>query len=232
MQKGKLIVIDGIDGSGKKTQVSLLAEKMQRVGRSVKTIDFPQYENNLFGKFIGECLTGEHGDFVKLDAKIASVLYAADRFESSEKIRKWLEEGYAVIVDRYVNSNQIHQGGKIKDKKKREEFLKWLDKMEFEIFKIPRPDVIVYLNVPPEISRQLLQNKNANGKKKYLKGKKDVYENDYNHLLSARQSALDLVKSENNWLNIECVRGGKMMSPEEISKNIWRKLQQKFNWRH
>ena len=88
MDIGKFIVIDGIDGSGKKTQTKLLIERLKREGLKVKTIDFPQYENNFFGKFIGECLVGEHGDFAKLDPKIASVLYGADRFESSQKIEK------------------------------------------------------------------------------------------------------------------------------------------------
>src|SRR3989344_7633575 len=130
LKKGKLVVVDGIDGSGKATQVGLLAERFRQSGIRFKTIDFPRYYDNFFGRMIGSYLSGIYGDFIKVDPRLASVLYAADRFESSSKIREWLQEGYVVLTDRYVSANQIHQGGKIKDPKKRKEFLSWLDKME------------------------------------------------------------------------------------------------------
>ncbi len=223
-KKGAFIVIDGIDGSGKKTQVDLLIKKIRKNGLKVKTIDFPQYENNFFGKFIGECLVGQYGDFAKLDSRIASVLYAADRFESSSKIKKWLREGNIVIADRYVSSNQIHQGGKLLKEKERQNFLRWLEKMEFEVFKIPKPDAIVYLNVPLELSLQLLKNKDNQKKKKYLQGKKDAHENNVRHLSDAMKSALSLVKERNNWLEIKCSRNGKMLDREEIAEMVWKKI--------
>ncbi len=145
---GKLIVIDGIDGSGKATQVALLKKRLQQEGVRVKTIDFPRYYNNFFGGLIGEYLSGKYGDFIAMDPRVASVLYAADRFESSKEIKKWLDEGYVVLADRYVSANQIHQAGKIDEPKVRKEFLAWLDTMEYEVFQIPRPDLVVYLDVP------------------------------------------------------------------------------------
>jgi len=219
---GRFIVVEGIDGSGKKTQTNLLIKRLKKEGYKVRTIDFPQYEKNFFGKLIGECLAGEHGDFAKLDPKIASVLYAADRFESSAKIKKWLKQGCIVIADRYANSNQIHQGGKILDSRKRRIFLDWLDKMEFDIFKIPKPDQIIFLNVPLKLSLELLKNKDNLEKKKYLAGKKDAHENDPQHLLNAKRSALNLVKENNNWVDIQCAKNGKLLSIEEISEMIWR----------
>lgn len=220
MKKGKFIVFEGTDGCGKKTQTDLLIAKLKREGKKVKTIDFPQYENNFFGKFIGECLAGEHGDFAKLDPKIASVLYAADRFESSEQIKKWLDKGYIVIGDRYANSNQIHQGGKITDARKRREFLKWLDKMEFDIFKIPRPDAIIYLNMPLSFSLKLLEEKSAKEKKRYLHGKKDAHESDLKHLQNAKRSALNLVKESSNWIDVKCVVNDNLLSKDKISEII------------
>ncbi|MEK7181986.1 MAG: thymidylate kinase, partial [Patescibacteria group bacterium] len=101
-KKGKLIVIDGTDGSGKATQTDLLLKRFKKEGLLVKKLDFPRYEDNFFGKFIGECLAGEHGDFVSLDPRIASSLYAFDRFETKPLIEKWLSAGYTVILDRYV----------------------------------------------------------------------------------------------------------------------------------
>ena len=112
MKRGKLIVIDGTDGSGKATQVDLLVEALKKEGRKVKVVDFPEYYSNFFGKFVGHCLSEQHYNFVSVHPKIASVLYAADRFEGKGKIEKWLKEGYTVVANRYASSNQIHQGGK------------------------------------------------------------------------------------------------------------------------
>ena len=125
-KRGKLIVVDGTDGSGKTTQISLLAKKLKKDGLKVKTIHFPHYEN-FFGGFIGHCLTEQYYNFVKVHPKIVSVLYAADRWESSKEIKKYLNKGYIVILDRYVSANQIHQGGKIANARKRASFIKWLN---------------------------------------------------------------------------------------------------------
>lgn len=222
---GKLIVIDGTDGSGKATQAKLLVKRLKKEGKKVKTVDFPRYYDNFFGKFIGECLVGMNGDFAKLDPKIASVLYAADRFESSKEMHKWLEEGCYVIADRYASSNQIHQGGKITEEKKRKEFLTWLDKMEFEIFKIPRPDAIIYLDVPLSISRKLMQKEDKNEKKRYQNGKKDLHETDPTHLLNAKKSAIKLIKKQNNWVKIDCTKNEELLSKEVIAEIVWSEVE-------
>jgi dTMP kinase len=134
--KGKLIVIDGTDGSGKTTQVTYLAEHLKKDKYKVKIVDFPVYYKNFFGKFIGHCLSEQYYNFLNVHQKIASVLFAADRWESSDEMRGWLKSGYIVIANRYVSANQIHQGGKIKSAKKRADFMKWLDEMEYKVFKI------------------------------------------------------------------------------------------------
>ncbi|NTW90229.1 MAG: thymidylate kinase [Candidatus Moranbacteria bacterium] len=221
--KGKLIVIDGSDGSGKATQTALLLKRLKREGRRARTLDFPRYEANLFGGLIGECLAGEHGDFAGLDPRIASVLYAADRFESKRMIEKWLAEGCVVVLDRYVSSNQIHQGGKIPDAKRRREFLAWLDRMEFGVFGLPRPDIIIHLHVPTETSRQLLLEKGATDKKPYLRGgkKQDVVETNGKYLEDSRESALRLVRKQNDWRQVECSSRGVLLSREEISEQVF-----------
>ena len=221
MKKGKFIVIDGTDGSGKATQTKLLCEALEKGKIIVKKIDFPQYSNNFFGKLLRECLDGKLGDFIAINSKIASVLYAADRWESSETIKKWLNQGYIVIADRYASSNQIHQGGKIFDDKKRKEFLTWLDQLEFGVFKIPRPDAIIFLDVPIEITRKLLKDR-AEEKNKTNSGKiyRDVAEENEKHLLESRESALKMVKSNNNWIRINCTKNNEIMSIEDIHKKI------------
>lgn len=224
MKKGKLIVIDGTDGSGKATQTRELLKKLNAEGVKIKTIDFPRYENNFFGKFIGECLTGEHGDFTALSPKVASVLYAADRFESSKQIKEWIKEGFVVIIDRYASANQIHQGGKIKDPKEREEFLDWLEKLEFEIFNIPKPDAILYLSVPLNVSGELLKKEGNKKKKKYLNGKEDLAENNSDYMENSKESAVKMLEETNNWIEINCMENGKLRSIENISEEIFKKV--------
>lgn len=228
MQKGKLIVIDGIDGSGKATQVKILKQRLLKEGLKVKTIDFPRYETNFFGSLIGEYLSGLHGDFIAMDSKIASILYAADRFESSKQIKQWLDQGYIVLADRYATANQIHQGGKIDDLKKRKEFLAWLYKMEYGVFGIPKPDLVIYLDVPFEVSKMWLMNKVAKRKKKYLKGRKDVAEDNLIHLKNSRNSALLLTKENKNWTKIECCKDNLCMSPEQVGEEVYKIVKRKI----
>jgi dTMP kinase len=224
-KKGKLIVIDGIDGSGKSTQVKLLNERLVKEGYKVKVVDFPEYYKNFFGKFIGHCLSEQYYNFLNVHPKIASVLYAADRWERSEEMRKWLAEGYVVIANRYVSSNQIHQGGKTKDTKRRNDFLKWLNEMEYEVFKIPKPDLTLYLSLPIDIVLQLLKDRDSSKMKRaYLKKKKDVHEADVNFLINSRKSALKLVKEVPNFIKIECAEKGKILSRAEIHEMIYGKI--------
>jgi len=213
-RKGKLIVIDGSDGVGKATQTALLIKRLKKEKISAKTLDFPQYRQNLFGKLIHECLDGKHGDFIALDPRIASTLYAADRFESKQKIERWLREGRVVILDRYVSANQLHQGGKIRDAKKRKEFLLWLDKIEFGVFGIPRPDSIFYLHLPTKLSLQLIQGR----------GHKDLAEKNVKYLSDARESALKLIQNSTRWIKIDCAKQGKILPREAIHEEIYARV--------
>lgn len=223
-KRGKFIVIDGTDGSGKATQTKILVKKLKKERFKTRTVDFPRYYNNFFGKFIGECLAGKHGNFLEISPYIASILYAADRWESREKIESWLNKGYIVIADRYVSSNQIHQGGKIKNDKKRKEFLGWLEKLEYKIFKIPKPEAIIYLDIPLNITQKLLKVKGGNRKKKYLQGGKDLHENNAEHLQNAKNSAMKIIKNNNNWIYVNCIESGRLMSVGHIHNIIWEKI--------
>ena len=224
MKKGKLIVIDGTDGSGKATQASLLIRQLKRDGLKVKVVDFPEYYSNFFGKFVGHCLAEQYYNFVKVHPKIASVLYAADRFESKDKIKKWLKEGFIVVANRYASANQIHQGGKIANTRKRKNFLKWLAKMEYEVFKIPKPDAVFYLDVPISIVLKLIKERNNGNARAYLKTKKDVHEKDVNFLENSRKSALWLARTQKNWIKIECVRNSVLETRENIHQKIYEKI--------
>ncbi len=224
MKKGKLIVIDGIDGSGKSTQINLLIRHLRKEGRRVKLIDFPEYYSNFFGKFIGHCLSEQYYNFVKVHPKIASVIYAADRFESKNKIEKWLKEGNIVIANRYASANQIHQGGKISNTKKREAFISWLADMEYGVFKIPKPDVVFYLNLPMTVVFRLIKERNKKSVRNYLGSKKDLVEKDKNYMENSHKSALWLSKTQKNWIKIECMQGGELNTIENIHQEIYEKV--------
>ncbi|MFA6257064.1 MAG: deoxynucleoside kinase [Candidatus Paceibacterota bacterium] len=224
MARGKLIVIDGTDGSGKATQVALLIKQLKKDGHTVKVVDFPEYYSNFFGAFVGHCLSEQYYNFVKVHPKIASVLYAADRFESKNKIEKWLAAGSIVLANRYASANQIHQGGKIANTKKRENFLKWLAEMEYDVFKIPQPDKVFYLSVPIPVVLKLIKERNKSAGRKYLKGKKDVHEKDVKFLEHSRKSALWLAKTQKGWTKIECMEAGKLKSREAIHDEIYKQV--------
>ncbi len=218
MQKrGKLIVIDGADGSGKKTQTQLLVEALREKGYSVQQIDFPQREN-FFGSFIYRCLEErECGDFSAVHPKIASVLYAADRAIVGPQINTWLDEGNIVIADRYVSANQIHQGGKITNPKEREQYLEWLDQMEYGEFKIPRPDRVFYLDVPHAVSVKLIEDrkKKEQGDEKLKRRATDQHELSTEHQIAARESAIKMLTNI-TWRRIMCSDDGETILTREM----------------
>ena len=225
VKRGKLIVIDGTDGSGKATQVVLLVKHLKRDGQKVKVVDFPEYYKNFFGAFIGHCLSEQYYNFLNVHPKIASVLYAADRWQSGDEMRKWLKDGYIVIANRYVSANQIHQGGKIKNTAKRNNFIKWLNEMEYEIFKIPKPDVTFYLSLPIEIVMKLLKKRESSKmKREYLKKGKDVHEKDTDFMKNSIKSALWLAKTQKNWKKINCAEKSEILSREVIHEMIYQKV--------
>ena len=224
MAKGKLIVIDGNDGSGKATQVALLSKKLKKEGRTVKIVDFPDYYSNFFGKFIGHCLSEQYYNWINVHPKIASIAYAADRWESSDKIRKWLDKGYIVIANRYVSANQIHQGGKIANAEKREAFIKWLDEMEYKVFKIPKPNVVFYLSVPMSFTLKLIKERNKKSFRAYLEKKKDIVEGNIPYLTNSNKAALWLAKTQKGWVKIDCVKNGLLENRENIHQEIYAKV--------
>ncbi len=208
MSKGKLIVIEGIDGSGKTTQLNLLAKYLAKKNTSFEVISFPRYEDNLYGKLIRRYLNGEFGEIEKIDPYLMSLAYAGDRILAKPLIENWLLEGKIVIANRYVSSNKAHMGANL-DENQREEFMSWLDELEYQTNKVPQENLTFLLNVEAKIGQQ-----NVRGEHK------DIHEQDLNHLKVAQDLFLELSKAEPNWKVIECMEGGKMKSIETIHKLI------------
>lgn len=215
MQKGKFIVIEGTDGSGKTTQTEALIFRLKKEGNNCESVRFPQYEKNLFGGLIRECLDGKRGDFISLDPKVASVLYACDRLETKKKIKGWLEEGKVVVADRYVSSNQIHQGGKIRNENERAEFLNWLSVMEYDTLGVIKPDAVIYLDMPYEISLDLISKR---------EGVKDLADSNFEYLKNSKEAGEYMYSRENFWTKVDCAPEGKLLSIDEISEIVWQKV--------
>lgn len=223
-KRGIFIVLDGIDGAGKTTQTKLLLEKLKNARKKTATLDFPRYYNNFFGEMTGEYLSGKFGNNV--DPKLASVLYALDRWESKDFIEEELRNGKIFVCNRYMSANMIHQGGRIKGEKNKEKMMEWLQKMEFDILKIPKPDIVIYLDVKPETGQKLVDKKSLRA---YNSGKKrDLHERDIEHLKNARKQALRLTEKNKNWEKIDCTDHGKMLKPEIISDMIWEIVKEKI----
>ena len=220
--KGKLIVIDGTDGSGKATQTKLLAERLKQGNHDVEFIDFPQY-GEPSAALVEEYLNGKYGTAEQVGPYRASILYACDRYAASFKIKQWLSKGKIVLCNRYVSSNMCHQGGKIKDFDERDKFLEWLDNLEYKIFEIPYPDINILLYIPPEIGQKLVDSKEQRG---YLNGKKrDIHEADIQHLKDAAE-AYKYVSDKFSWITIDCAPNNNLMTREEINDLLWDKIKE------
>lgn len=216
-QKGRFIVIDGTDGSGKATQANLLVEELKLAGYKVEMADFPQYGSKSAG-LIEKYLNGDYG---QVGPEAASIFYAIDRFDASFKIRQWLKEGKIVISNRYVTANAGHQGGKIADNFQRLKFFKWLNNLEYHIFAIPRPDLNIILHMPAAMAQKLVDKKSA-GDRQYVNGKKrDLHEADIKHLKNAEKVYQEIARLFPNTKLIECTVHGKLLSPGEVHNKVW-----------
>ncbi len=214
------IVIDGIDGSGKGTQLKKVCLELENRGKKVLVLDFPRYGNKS-AYAVERYLNGEYGDSVS--AKQASVFYALDRYDAMSDL-KWVLQDYDYIIsNRYVSANMIHQWGKITDPKKRRNFLDWLDDFEYNILWIPRPDMTLFLNVSPDMWKKLVEKKEA---RKYIKSNnnKDIHEADSEHLQNAHKIACEIVESFEDWIKIDCEENGKMLSIPKITQKILEKI--------
>ena len=220
--KGKLIILDGTDGSGKATQTKLLVKKLKQQGHDVELVDFPRYKKKS-AALVEEYLEGKFGTAEEVGPYRASIFYACDRYAASFKIKKWLEQGKIVISNRYVSSNMGHQAGKIKNNDERDKFLEWLKYLEYGIFQIPKPSLNLLLYMPPEKGQELASNKWG---KDYIMGdEKDIHEKDLNHLKDASK-AYKYVAKKYNWEIIECAPNNNLKTIEEISELIWDKIKE------
>lgn len=218
MKKGKLIVIDGTDGSGKATQTNILVTRLKKKGYKVALADFPQYGERS-ATLVEDYLNGKFGTAEDVGPYRSSIFFAVDRYAASFRIRALLNDGSIVIANRYVTANMGHQGGKIHGGKERKKFFRWLDKLEFGLFGIPRPDATLILHMPAAIAQTFVDKK---GYRQYMNGvKRDLHEADLTHLHDAEQAYLEIAKTLPRTTLIECEEKNRILRPEEIHRKIW-----------
>lgn len=232
-KRGKFIVIEGPDGSGKATQTGLLIKFFKKQGIKTKEIDFPQYGKKSAG-LVEEYLNGKYGTSKEVGPYRASIFYACDRYDASFTMKKWIDNGLVIVADRYIASNIAHQGGKIANKKERKKYIKWLYDLEYGIFQIPKPDITIILKSSTDFSYQLsskISDKKKKAKKTlYLKGKKrDIHEKDKKHLKDSLRAYLDLADEyPKDFKIIDCIENKKLLPPEEIHEKIKKALKFKY----
>ncbi len=215
--KGKLIVIDGGDGSGKTIQTKLLVTFFRQKGILTKLYDFPQY-HTFHGKTVARFLRGEFGEFDEVSPYLASLAFALDRASVKKEMEDFLKKGGFIITNRYTTSNMAHQSAKFKNKNDQEAYLKWICELEYHIHKIPKEDLVIFLYVPWQISQKLTEKK---GERDYLKGKGlDVAEKNLGHRVSAEKMYLALAKRYKHWVKINCVKNDQMLPKEVIHRQI------------
>lgn len=214
-------MLDGTDGSGKATQIKLLAARLRKSGRQVVIEDFPQYGRKSAG-LAEEYLNGKYGTANQLGPFIPSVFYAVDRFAARDRIRKNLALGKIVLANRYVTANMGHQGAKLKNRRERQDFFHWAEKLEYGFFKIPKPNQTILLYVPAKIAQKLVGNKKPRA---YVRGKKlDLHEADLDHLARAADTYRQMHEYFRYPL-IDCAPGGSLLSRKEALELIWREVQ-------
>lgn len=230
IMRGKLIVIEGTDCSGKETQARLLAKKLNESGIKSQHLSFPNY-NKPTGKIIGSCYLGREElcrDLLKesnswfeegasnVDGLVSSLYYAADRRYNIKQIEDLLNKGVNVILDRYTFSNMAHQGGKIITQEERFQFFKKIEVLEFDLLGLPKPDLVILLYVPYQVTIELQESRNET---------RDQHEKDKNHLKRAEQTYLEL-RALYHFKMIECTKEGKIRTIEEIHQELFENIKQ------
>src|ERR1700740_659393 len=214
--RGTLIAVEGIDGSGKQTQVRLLAHELETRGYQVLSTGFPQYDS-WFGTMVGQFLNGDLGPLNSVDPHFTALLYAGARFECTQPIVSALEKGGVVLADRYVASNLAHQTARAAAEK-RAEFRAWIEHLEYNIYGLPKEDLVLYLRLPPREAQTLIAKKSARA---YTDAAHDILESNIRHLQAAADMYDDLARAS-NWKTIECFDAARQVirSEREISADV------------
>lgn len=220
-----LIVLEGLDGAGKSTQVKLLKEYIQSKGKQLRYLHFPRFDAPVYGDLIAKFLRGDFGAINQVHPQLVALLFAEDRRDAAALIREWLGNGDVVLLDRYVYSNIAYQCSKIKNKTESNALREWIFNLEYNIYNIPRPDVNLFLDVPISFVDKKLKENREGDDREYLKGKSDIHEADIQFQIDVRELYLEQTVLDKDFIRVECSGPqGEMLAPLEIFANIEKAL--------
>ncbi|MBE6226335.1 MAG: dTMP kinase [Bacteroidales bacterium] len=220
-----LIVLEGLDGAGKSTQVKLLKEYIQSKGKQLRYLHFPRFDAPVYGDLIAKFLRGDFGAINQVHPQLVALLFAEDRRDAAALIREWLGNGDVVLLDRYVYSNIAYQCSKIKDKTESNALREWIFNLEYNIYNIPRPDVNLFLDVPISFVDKKLKENREGDDREYLKGKSDIHEADIQFQIDVRELYLEQTVLDKDFIRVECSGPQReMLAPLEIFANIEKAL--------
>ena len=212
-----LIAIEGIDGAGKGTQAARLVASLRDMGLKADSLQFPRYGATTFGSAIGDFLNGRFGSLNEVHPQLAAVLYAGDRYESRSLLLKMMEENDVVVLDRFVGSNLAHQSAKL-DGDARIELIKWIEKIEFEVFALPRPQLNSLIDMSSQMSRELVARKAV---RDYTDQQADLQESDLPYLEKVRRCYLALAHSRLDWRTVHGLKDdGALRTIDEVATEI------------
>ena len=216
------IVLEGLDGAGKSTQLRLLTRYFEDKGVGVKYLHFPRFDAPVYGGMISSFLKGEYGSNEAVHPQLVALLFAEDRRDAAPLLRKWFDEGYCVILDRYVYSNIAFQTCKLADREKSDNLRQWILDVEYDHFGIPRPDLNIFLDVPIGFVDAKLSAARSGDDRAYLDGGKDIHEADIEFQKKVREVYLDCCRHDDSFIRIDCGdENGRMLSPERIFEKIY-----------
>lgn len=215
------IVIEGLDGAGKSTQLQMLAQRFNAQGISCEALHFPRTDSPFFGELIGRFLRGELGKLEEVDPYVVAMLYAGDRRDAASILQGWLSKGKTILLDRYVYSNIAFQCAKLSNADEQKRLRDWIYELEFAYFGIPKPTLNIFLDVPFDFTVSRLQNQRTGADREYLKGSVDIHEEDLSFQERVRQVYLKQPQYDDSFVVIPCANEqGKMGNKDEIFSKI------------
>ncbi|MDR3286100.1 MAG: dTMP kinase [Prevotellaceae bacterium] len=219
------IVLEGLDGAGKSTQIKLLENYFESKKKRNKYIHFPRFDAPFFGEMIAKFLRGDFGKVDDVNPYIVAMLFAEDRHDAAHKINSWIEQDYTVIADRYVYSNIAYQCAKIENENDRNALHKWIFELEYNYFKIPKPDISVFLDVPFSFTENKLNETRNGDDRGYLNGKQDIHETNLELQRRVRSIYIAQQATDENFKIVNCtLEGGNMLAPQQIFEQIIKNL--------